>query len=210
MAGWSMWVMKGGSILLRGLRPPLVFEAVLPVFAVGLLGSMLGSVGAEGLREGGRPGGLRSLGLGQRRLHDAARTLYRRGGVQAFPRLGVARERRPTGLSLPSALERPAARYGVGRPPLDLGGRGPSPDQRKVCGDPDRINWARLDGAVLFSVGSQASDGPITCTRGVNFREFTFHDVKEKGTKRAGAKEPQQRDGLLTTYQGVGGRQGSD
>jgi hypothetical protein len=45
---------------------------------------MLGSVGAEGLREGGRPGGLRSLGLGRCRLHDVARTLYRRGGFRPF------------------------------------------------------------------------------------------------------------------------------
>jgi hypothetical protein len=36
--GWLMWVMKGGSILLRGLRPPLVLEAALPVSPVGLLG----------------------------------------------------------------------------------------------------------------------------------------------------------------------------
>ena len=38
MVGGLMWVVKGGSILLTGQQPPVVFEAALPLFAVGLLG----------------------------------------------------------------------------------------------------------------------------------------------------------------------------
>ncbi len=38
MVGGLMWTVKGGSILLTGQQPPLVFEAALPLFAVGLLG----------------------------------------------------------------------------------------------------------------------------------------------------------------------------
>lgn len=38
MAGGLLWVVKGGSILLTGQQPPVVFEAALPLFAVGLLG----------------------------------------------------------------------------------------------------------------------------------------------------------------------------
>ena len=38
MVGGLMWVVKGGAILLTGQQPPVVFEAALPLFAVGLLG----------------------------------------------------------------------------------------------------------------------------------------------------------------------------
>jgi hypothetical protein len=38
MLGGLMWVVKGGSILLTGQQPPAVFEAAIPLFAVGLLG----------------------------------------------------------------------------------------------------------------------------------------------------------------------------
>jgi hypothetical protein len=38
MGGGLLWVVKGGSILLTGQQPPLVFEAAIPLFAVGLLG----------------------------------------------------------------------------------------------------------------------------------------------------------------------------
>jgi hypothetical protein len=38
MAGGLMWVVKGGAILLTGQQPPVLFEAAMPLFAVGLLG----------------------------------------------------------------------------------------------------------------------------------------------------------------------------
>ena len=38
MVGGLLWVVKGGSILLTGWQPPVVFEAALPLFALGLLG----------------------------------------------------------------------------------------------------------------------------------------------------------------------------
>jgi hypothetical protein len=38
MVGGLLWVVKGGSILITGQQPPVVFEAALPLFAVGLLG----------------------------------------------------------------------------------------------------------------------------------------------------------------------------
>jgi hypothetical protein len=38
MVGGLMWIVKGGSILVTGQQPPVVFEAALPLFAVGLLG----------------------------------------------------------------------------------------------------------------------------------------------------------------------------
>ena len=38
MVGGLMWVVKGGSILLTGQQPPVVFEAAMPLFALGLLG----------------------------------------------------------------------------------------------------------------------------------------------------------------------------
>ncbi len=38
MTGGLMWIVKGGGILLTGEQLPLVFEAALPLFAVGLLG----------------------------------------------------------------------------------------------------------------------------------------------------------------------------
>lgn len=38
LAGGLLWVVKGGSILLTGQQPPVVFEAAMPLFAVGLLG----------------------------------------------------------------------------------------------------------------------------------------------------------------------------
>ena len=37
MVGGLLWVVKGGSILLTGQQPPVVFEAALPLF-LGLLG----------------------------------------------------------------------------------------------------------------------------------------------------------------------------
>jgi hypothetical protein len=38
MVGGLLWVVKGGAILLTGQQPPVVFEAAIPLFAVGLLG----------------------------------------------------------------------------------------------------------------------------------------------------------------------------
>ncbi len=38
LVGGLLWVAKGGSILLTGQQPPVVFEAALPLFAGGLLG----------------------------------------------------------------------------------------------------------------------------------------------------------------------------
>lgn len=38
VAGGLMWVVKGGAILLTGQQPPVVFEAAMPLFALGLLG----------------------------------------------------------------------------------------------------------------------------------------------------------------------------
>ena len=38
IVGGLLWVVKGGSILLTGQQPPVVFEAAMPFFAVGLLG----------------------------------------------------------------------------------------------------------------------------------------------------------------------------
>jgi hypothetical protein len=38
MVGGLLWVVKGGSILLTGWQPPVIFEAALPLFALGLLG----------------------------------------------------------------------------------------------------------------------------------------------------------------------------
>ena len=38
MVGGLLWVVKGGAILLTGQQPPVVFEAALPLFALGLLG----------------------------------------------------------------------------------------------------------------------------------------------------------------------------
>lgn len=36
--GGLMWVVKGMSILITGVQPPVLFEAALPFFGVGLLG----------------------------------------------------------------------------------------------------------------------------------------------------------------------------
>src|SRR3712207_6845250 len=38
MVGGGMGVVKGGAILLTGQQPPVVFEAAMPLFAIGLLG----------------------------------------------------------------------------------------------------------------------------------------------------------------------------
>ena len=38
MVSGLMWVVKGGAILLTDQQPPVVFEAAMPLFAVGLLG----------------------------------------------------------------------------------------------------------------------------------------------------------------------------
>ena len=38
VGGGLMWIVKGGAILLTGQQPPVVFEAAMPLFAVGLLG----------------------------------------------------------------------------------------------------------------------------------------------------------------------------
>lgn len=37
MDGGLLWAVKGGAILLTDLQPPVVFEAAMPLFAVGLL-----------------------------------------------------------------------------------------------------------------------------------------------------------------------------
>ncbi len=46
--GGLLWVVKGGAILLTGQQPPVVFEAALPLFAVGLVGLHARLTGAEG------------------------------------------------------------------------------------------------------------------------------------------------------------------
>jgi hypothetical protein len=38
MIGGLMWIIKGVSILLTGDQPPVVFEAAMPLFAVGVVG----------------------------------------------------------------------------------------------------------------------------------------------------------------------------
>jgi hypothetical protein len=38
VVGGLLWVVKGGAILLTGQQPPVVFEAAMPLFAVGLVG----------------------------------------------------------------------------------------------------------------------------------------------------------------------------
>jgi len=38
MTGGSMWIIKGVSILLTGDQPPIVFEAAMPLLAVGVVG----------------------------------------------------------------------------------------------------------------------------------------------------------------------------
>ena len=38
VVGGLMWLVKGRSILITGQQPPVVFEAALPLFALGLLG----------------------------------------------------------------------------------------------------------------------------------------------------------------------------
>src|SRR5215207_6857096 len=55
MLGGAMWVFKGGAIMLTGEQPPMVFEAVLPLFAAGLVGLHA--------RLGGRGGRLGKTGL---------------------------------------------------------------------------------------------------------------------------------------------------
>jgi hypothetical protein len=55
MLGGVMWVFKGGTIMLTGEQPPVVFEATLPLFAAGLVGLHA--------RLGGRGGRLGKAGL---------------------------------------------------------------------------------------------------------------------------------------------------
>jgi hypothetical protein len=55
MVGGLMWVVKGGSILLTSEQPPVLFEAAMPLFAVGLLGL--------DARLGGRRGPLGKVGV---------------------------------------------------------------------------------------------------------------------------------------------------
>jgi len=38
MIGGLMWIIKGASILLTGDQPPVVFEAAMPLFAIGVVG----------------------------------------------------------------------------------------------------------------------------------------------------------------------------
>lgn len=53
--GGLMWVVKGGGILLAGEQPPLVFEAAMPLFALGVvglgarLGELKGPLGKAGV-----------------------------------------------------------------------------------------------------------------------------------------------------------------
>jgi hypothetical protein len=55
MVSGLMWVIKGGAILLTGQQLPVVFEAAMPLFAVGLLGLHA--------RLGGRGGSLGKAGV---------------------------------------------------------------------------------------------------------------------------------------------------
>ncbi len=55
MVGGLLWIVKGGTILLAGQQPPVVFGAALPLFAVGLLGLYA--------RLGGRAGPLGKAGV---------------------------------------------------------------------------------------------------------------------------------------------------
>jgi hypothetical protein len=55
MLGGVMWVVKGGAIMLTGEQPPVLFEAALPLFAVGLVGLHA--------RLGGRGGRLGKTGV---------------------------------------------------------------------------------------------------------------------------------------------------
>lgn len=54
IAGGLLWVVKGGGILLTGEQLPLVFEAAMPLFALGVLGLHA--------RLGGRAGPLGRVG----------------------------------------------------------------------------------------------------------------------------------------------------
>ena len=53
--GGLMWILKGGSILLTGVQPPLVFETAMPLFAFGVaglgarLGELKGPLGTAGV-----------------------------------------------------------------------------------------------------------------------------------------------------------------
>src|ERR671911_1543137 len=93
--GGVLWVVKGVGILLTGEQRPLVFEAAMLLFALGLLGLHARRT-RQLLRKGGCPGGLRIGGLCCRCYRGAADTLHRRGGVWAFARLGVVGDRLPT------------------------------------------------------------------------------------------------------------------
>lgn len=53
--GGLMWVVKGASILLTGNQPPFIFEAAMPLFAVGVVGL--------GARLGERRGPLGTAGV---------------------------------------------------------------------------------------------------------------------------------------------------
>jgi hypothetical protein len=161
ITGGVLWVVKGVGILLTGEQLPLVFEAAMLLFALGLLGLHARLDGrASSFGKGGCPGGLRIGGLCCRCYRGAADTLHRRGGVWAFARLGVVGDRHPTNQDLPPALEHPATGHGAGHPHLDPGRRRfAGYDQRKAARNPNCVGRAGLDAAGLFSPGCQERDG---------------------------------------------------
>ena len=162
MAGGSMWVVKGGGILLTGQQPPVVFETAMPLFAVGLLGLHA--------RLDGRGGPLGKAGVLVAYIALASAAIVLIAPLAPFlavagfgPFLGLvllgSATLKPGSSSLPGAPCRSLWAWGS---PLALGGRGPRPDQRKVVGDPDRVGRALLDAAGLFAVSSQGHGRPST------------------------------------------------
>lgn len=121
VVGGLMWVIKGGTILLTGQQPPVVFKAALPLFAVGLLGLHA--------RLGGRGGLLGKVGVlvAYAALASAAIVLFAPlapfyavagfGPFLSLMLLGSAKVLPPPWSALPLAM-------GLGGPLLILAGGG--------------------------------------------------------------------------------------